>query len=61
MIIKKEQIGKLECEARQLKDPAQIEVIEKRKAAVQERINALDAPINERRKQLDRGRIYPNA
>ena len=48
-MIKKEQLTKLESEAAQLKDPVQIDVIEKRKVAVQERINALEEPIQERR------------
>lgn len=54
--MKRDQISKLESEAAQLKDPAQLEVIEKRKVAVQERINALDEPIQERRRNLDRAK-----
>lgn len=48
-MIKKEQLNKLESEAAQLKDPVQIEVMEKRKVAVQERIMALEVPLVERR------------
>lgn len=50
--MKKDQIAKLESEAQQLKDPAQLDVIEKKKVAVQERINALERPIQERRYEL---------
>lgn len=49
MVIKKEQLAMLECEVQNLKDPVQIETIEAKKVAVQERINALEAPIQERR------------
>ncbi|XP_067941733.1 spectrin beta chain-like isoform X2 [Watersipora subatra] len=56
IVIKKEQITKLESEASQLKDPVQIDVIQKRKVAVQERINALEQPIQERRRNLDKAK-----
>lgn len=54
--VKRDQIAKLESEASQLKDPVQIEVIEKKKVAVQERINALEQPIQERRRNLDKAK-----